>query len=79
LPDGPSGIDLADELTAGRPGLPVLLITGYSEVLLDEQRTAGWLVLTKPFGHVALARAIGQAIGRARQERALARAFEPAR
>jgi signal transduction histidine kinase/AmiR/NasT family two-component response regulator len=79
LPDGPSGIDLADELTAGRPGLPVLLITGYSEELLDEQRTAGWLVLTKPFGHVALARAIGQAIGRARQERALARAFEPVR
>ena len=79
LPDGMSGIDLAQALTAQRAGLPVLLITGYSEALLDEAHTAGRTVLTKPFGHAALARAVGQAIRQARQEKALARAFEPAR
>nr|WP_294510609.1 ATP-binding protein [uncultured Rhodopila sp.] len=77
LPDGLSGIDLADSLTAQRPGLPVLLITGYSEVLLDDAQTGGRTVFTKPFGHAALARAVGQAMSRARQERDLARAFEP--
>jgi signal transduction histidine kinase/ActR/RegA family two-component response regulator len=79
LPDGMSGIELAETLTAQRPALPVLLITGYSEALLDAAQTGGQTVLTKPFGHAALARAVGQAMRRVRQERALARAFEPAR
>jgi signal transduction histidine kinase/CheY-like chemotaxis protein len=79
LPDGMSGIDLAEALTAQRAALPVLLITGYSEALLDEAHTGGRTVLSKPFGHAALARAVGQEMRRARQERALARAFEPAR
>nr|WP_294529554.1 ATP-binding protein [uncultured Rhodopila sp.] len=79
LPDGMSGIDLAEALTTQRAGLPVLLITGYSEALLDEAHTGGRTVLTKPFGHAALARAVGQGMRRARQERDLARAFEPAR
>lgn len=62
LPDGMSGLELAAAVAAKRPDLPILLITGYSEALLDPSQTRGLVVLTKPFGHAALARAVRQAM-----------------
>ncbi|AWJ85967.1 hybrid sensor histidine kinase/response regulator (plasmid) [Azospirillum sp. TSH58] len=46
MPGGMSGIDLAREARARRPGLPVILATGYSE---DIARATGIPVLAKPY------------------------------
>ncbi|WP_247891132.1 PAS domain-containing protein [Azospirillum aestuarii] len=46
MPGGMSGIDLAREARERRPGLPVILATGYSE---DIARATGILVLAKPY------------------------------
>ncbi len=52
---GMTGLQLADELSRLRPGLPVLLATGYAE--LPETAPAGLVRLGKPFGQATLARA----------------------
>ncbi len=49
LPGGMTGRQLADAACRLRPGLPVLLITGYSDQTGDELRYGGAQVLTKPF------------------------------
>jgi signal transduction histidine kinase len=59
LPDGMNGIELATAIHDSQPQLPVLLITGYSEALL-KYPTHGNAVLTKPFTHAQLARAVRQ-------------------
>jgi CheY-like chemotaxis protein len=46
MPGRLSGVDLAHEARRLRPGLPVVLMTGYSE---DVARAAGLQVLAKPF------------------------------
>ncbi len=46
MPGGMSGIDLAREARDRRPGLPVILATGYSE---DIARATGIPVLAKPY------------------------------
>lgn len=46
MPGGMSGIDLAREARERRPGLPVILATGYSE---DIARATGIPVLAKPY------------------------------
>jgi signal transduction histidine kinase/ActR/RegA family two-component response regulator len=74
LADGLDGIDLAASIRIRRPDLPVLLITGYSDALLDTVRIEGMPVLTKPFEHVALARAIQEAMRRSRQGPRIAKA-----
>ncbi|WP_430256952.1 response regulator [Neorhizobium sp. DAR64872/K0K18] len=45
---GISGIELGEELSRSRPGLPVVLMTGYSDKL-EAGRTISRPVLTKPF------------------------------
>jgi CheY-like chemotaxis protein len=62
LGNGLNGIELAAVVRNKRPRMPVLLITGYGEVLWDELRPDGMVVLTKPFDQAALARAVGEAI-----------------
>jgi CheY-like chemotaxis protein len=47
LPDGISGLELAREVRRCYPNLPVLLATGYSDVLLA--RPGEFRVLRKPF------------------------------
>jgi DNA-binding NtrC family response regulator len=58
LAGGPNGIVLASVIRDRRPELPVLLVTGHSDALLEDVRTEGADVLMKPFGHTALLRAI---------------------
>lgn len=45
---GISGIELGEELSRSHPGLPVVLMTGYSDKL-EAGRTISRPVLTKPF------------------------------
>jgi DNA-binding response OmpR family regulator len=45
MPGGTSGLDLARELRRARPGLPVLLMTGFAGSFATE----GFPVLAKPF------------------------------
>ena len=54
LPGGMTGRQLADAARGLRPGLKILLITGYSEQAGDELRRGGVEVLTKPFALEAL-------------------------
>jgi signal transduction histidine kinase/CheY-like chemotaxis protein len=57
---GVSGIDLAEQLKGRWPGLPVVLATGYTELL--DGRAAPGTVLRKPYGARELAEAIAAAV-----------------
>ncbi len=48
MPGGIGGIELAERLGSMRPGIRVLLISGYSEQSLSLKD--GWQFLAKPFG-----------------------------
>jgi PAS domain S-box-containing protein len=68
LPRGLQGPDLARELTARRPGLPVLFMSGYPR---DAMVNAGRLdegvrLVEKPFSPEAITRAVREAIDEAR-------------
>ncbi len=67
LPGGMNGRQLADAARVLRPGLKVLFITGYAEhaVTGADQPHAGMQVLAKPFAIEALARRVGELVGRA--------------
>jgi CheY-like chemotaxis protein len=62
LADGMDGVDLATALQNRRPDLPVLLVTGYSDALLDTVRIRAMPVLAKPFDHATLAQAVQAAM-----------------
>jgi CheY-like chemotaxis protein len=65
MPGGVSGIELARTLRERRPGLPVLLATGYSQYA--EQVVAdGFILVEKPYHRDALAASIRAAAERAR-------------
>ncbi len=66
LPGGLNGRQLADRARVLRPGLPVLLITGYAEaaVLGEGMLEAGMEVVTKPFSMAVLGRRVAAALGR---------------
>jgi PAS domain S-box-containing protein len=49
LPNGLNGRQVADAAREYRPGLPVLLITGYAGGVLEGQLAPGMSVLSKPF------------------------------
>jgi PAS domain S-box-containing protein len=58
-----SGVDLARELNRRWPGLPVLLTTGYSNVLARHEELSGdFRVLRKPYSAEALTSLIGDMI-----------------
>jgi CheY-like chemotaxis protein len=59
---GMSGIELADVLGREKPGLPVVLTTGYSDELA-ESGTGGRPVILKPYRLETLAAALDQALG----------------
>ncbi|WP_246024399.1 PAS domain S-box protein [Azospirillum ramasamyi] len=59
MPGRRSGIDLCREAIALRPGLPVVLTTGYSE---DVARTEGIRVLPKPYRIDSLLQALDEAL-----------------
>jgi len=59
---GMSGLELADRLAEVRPGLPVILTTGYSDEIAASG-AGGRPVILKPYRPEALASAIEQALG----------------
>ncbi|MDZ4372522.1 MAG: ATP-binding protein [Phenylobacterium sp.] len=66
MPGDKTGVDLAREATALRPGLPVILSSGYTGEALSAARDAPWPLLQKPYGADQLGRAIAEVMdGRA--------------
>ncbi|MBY6261249.1 PAS domain S-box protein [Azospirillum sp. 412522] len=61
MPGSMSGIDLGREAAILRPGLPVVLTTGYSE---DVARTKGIAVLAKPYRIDTLLQTLGDALAK---------------
>jgi CheY-like chemotaxis protein len=59
---GMSGLDLAGQLAARRPDLPVILTTGYSDEIATSG-AGGRPVILKPYRPETLASAIAQALG----------------
>jgi PAS domain S-box-containing protein len=64
MPGGKTGVELAREAAALRPGLPVILSSGYTGDALGEAAEAPWPLLAKPYSADALAAAIEAVIGR---------------
>jgi PAS domain S-box-containing protein len=67
MPGGINGWQLAERAQQVRPGLPVLLTSGYAlETLVKHgQHKEGFLVLTKPYRKADLARRLREVIGQA--------------
>ena len=62
MPGGMSGVDLAKAAQARRPGLKVLLSTGYAGEALDSEPDGSWTVLRKPYRGEELAAALRAAL-----------------
>ena len=64
MPEGMTGLDLAEQLRAQQPGLPVIISSGYSAELLGPrgQTTAGITYLPKPCAPEALARKVRECL-----------------
>ena len=60
---GMNGVDLAHEIRRRRPGMPVLLTSGYSDVLAA-QGTHGFELLRKPYSVADLSRMLRMALER---------------
>jgi len=58
MPGGKSGVDLAHEAVELRPGLPVILSSGYTGETLSAAAQAPWPLLLKPYSSEALAETI---------------------
>ena len=64
MPGGLSGVDVADELRAADPRLPVVYMTGYSDTILDPARLEKCTtLLNKPFAESELLDVVSSAIG----------------
>ena len=61
MPGGKSGVDLAEQLAASRPGLPVVLCSGYVGGDQSRARAGDWPFISKPFSLETLAQALAQA------------------
>ncbi len=66
MPGGRSGVDLAEQLAATRPGLPVVLCSGYTGGDQGRARAGDWPFVSKPFSLETLARALTEAQARVR-------------
>ncbi len=60
MPDGVSGVDLAGQLLAGRPGLKIVFTSGYTanEVNQEMLTRTGASFLSKPYTHTELAKTV---------------------
>ena len=63
---GMSGLELAETLASRRPGLPIILTTGYSDEIA-ETGTGGRPIILKPYRLETLASALDRALGTADQ------------
>ncbi|CAN7607346.1 response regulator [Phenylobacterium sp. LjRoot164] len=62
MPGGMNGVELAREVRRRRPGLPVLLTSGYAEAAQREAEAAGVAILPKPYQVDDLAMALHGAL-----------------
>jgi CheY-like chemotaxis protein len=58
MPGAKTGVDLAHEAVKARPGLPVILSSGYTGEALASADGAPWPLLRKPYAAGDLAQAI---------------------
>ncbi|THD50805.1 ATP-binding protein [Phenylobacterium sp.] len=65
MPGGMNGVELAHAAVALRPGLPVILTSGYTGETLGAAAQAPWPLLTKPYPAEALAAVIDAVMGKA--------------
>jgi PAS domain S-box-containing protein len=65
MPGGMNGVELAHAAVALRPGLPVILTSGYTGETLGAATEAPWPLLTKPYPSEALAAVIDAVMGKA--------------
>jgi CheY-like chemotaxis protein len=65
MPGGKTGVELARDAADLRPGLPVILSSGYTGEALNEADEAPWPLLRKPYNADTLAALIEAVIGRA--------------
>ena len=63
MPGGKTGVELAHEAVALRPGLPVILSSGYTGEALGAAADAPWPLLRKPYTAHALAAVIETVMG----------------
>jgi PAS domain S-box-containing protein len=63
MPGGRTGVDLARDLTAERPALPVILSSGYTGEALAGAEDAPWPLLRKPYTLEDLAQVIAATVG----------------
>jgi CheY-like chemotaxis protein len=69
MPGGCNGVQLAHEATKSRPGLKVLLCSGWTDDELDKKGLGGsWPLLAKPFDVVELERALSGVLTEAWKE-----------
>lgn len=61
MPGGRTGVDLAKVACQLRPGLPIILSSGYTGEALQATADAPWPLLRKPYSADALARALADA------------------
>ena len=61
MPGGRTGLDLAKAASELRPGLPIILSSGYTGETLQATADAPWPLLRKPYSAEALARALADA------------------
>jgi PAS domain S-box-containing protein len=61
MPGGQSGVDLAEYLALSRPGLPVVLCSGYTGGEQGRAEAGAWPFLNKPFSLDSLAKALTEA------------------
>jgi PAS domain S-box-containing protein len=62
MPGGRSGLDLAKAAVELRPGMPVILSSGYTGEVLAAVNDSPWPLLRKPYSAEALARALASAM-----------------
>jgi FixJ family two-component response regulator len=67
---GMRGPELAVRLRSSRPGLRVLLVSGYAEEIVEGGRDASLPFLAKPFSAESLLNAVDAALGTAEPEAA---------
>jgi DNA-binding NtrC family response regulator len=65
MPGGMSGVDLGRAIRKGRPEMPVLLMTGYSDTAGDAM-ALGFSVIRKPYSGADLDAAIDASLNRYR-------------
>jgi PAS domain S-box-containing protein len=66
MPSGMNGVELANAIIQRRPGLPVLLTSGYTaQRLIPDTLARVWPILRKPYSQADLSQAVGDLLERA--------------